>query len=292
MGRTKLRGFAWAGVRVAVEMPANMEWDLPAPLAERACQPGGADVYVSASWLDDCPGPLASRPGFQDAHYSHEGGAFEVGRERGEHWVHVARDGRIARFDADFEWARIQIPRSAARSRLFPLQAPLDDLVLIHRTLAAGGLALRATAAVREGGALVILGDRSPEVESPRTRLWRGWLLVRPARDSILVHPLPSTLRSEVRASDAAGVRLDGLHVTNALGADGAAILDPDLAAGEVLRYAFAPLANPKSADQLVAAATRLTESVSVLRLSSIGGRAFEWRSARSTTSLAPPAGA
>jgi hypothetical protein len=229
-----------------------------------------------------------------DCHYSHEGGDFQTGRVGNDYWIRVEGDGRIARFDRSLSWVRVGMTPEATRAGLFPLTRPLDDLVLIHRALANGAIAVRATAAVTEGRALVILGGGSTETPSGRTSLWQGWLLLQPGRDHVAVHPLPSTIRSGRFDAATRVARLDGLHVIDSISGDGygASTLDPDLAAGEVLRYAFAPLASAESTDRLVGAATELAARVAIVRLGSAGSGGFAWRSARSARSLVPPAGA
>ncbi len=285
MEPTKLRGFEWAGLKLAIEVPSGIDWN-PAleGFAEADRHLTNPDVHVCVEWRRD-PSPLLDATS-----YCHEGSLFEAVGRGSEHWVSVSDDGRLARFDATFQRVRVALSPS---SPLFPLARPLDDLVLIHRALARGALALRATAAVRDGRALVILGDATPEPPSGGTSLWQGWLLIEPLADGIVVHPLPSTIRSGRFGSTCRRAWLDGLHVMDALMSDGTAdTLDPELAAGEILRYAFAPLASASCTDRLVEAATDLARRVSILRLCGAGTSGFAWRAARATRSLAPPAGA
>jgi hypothetical protein len=288
MGRTRLRGFAWAGVKLAIEVPAAVEWQWPEALVDRTCHPEDADVHVSVERLRQ-PSPACDV-----LRYAHQGRVFEAGREGRDHVVHIVRDGRVARFDPAFRWARIALPDAAARAGVFPLASPLDDLLLIHRVIAAGGLVLRAMAAVRQGRALVILGDATPAPPGPSTALWSGWLVLQPGREGFDVYPLPSTLRSGARSRNALGARLEGLHLLDSAADDDtvAATLDPEIAAAELLRFAFAPLGSASHVDPIVEAATVLARRVPVLRLAGLGGARFAWRATPARTSLVPPAGA
>ena len=68
--------------------------------------------------------------------------------------------------------------------------------------------------------------------------------------------------------------------------------LDPEVAAGEILRYAFVPLASHSGTDRLMEVATDLARRVPTLRVCGAGTGGFTWRAAGSARSLAPPAGA
>ena len=286
MGRTKLRGFEWAGLRLALEAPAGWIWDWPAGLSQRICHSEDPDVYVSVHPLREHR-PLAHvRP------YCHEGSLFQAGRSDGDDYLVVNEDRRLARFDGDIRHCDVWLPPSAIRSRVFPLAHPLDDLIVIHRALARGALTVRATAAVRRGRALVVLGDSRLADPKPGTAMWEGWLLLEPRNDGTRVHPLPSTRQTGPTAR--AGALLEGLHVVDAGANDDSLTqtLVAELAAGEILRFAFAPLAGSNRTHRLLTTATRLAETVSMVRLGATSGQRFGWRTARSPLSLVPPAGA
>ena len=286
MGRTKLRGFEWAGLRLAVEVPAGWSWEWPRDLSQRICHPEKPDVYVSVHPLREHRVLKSALP------YSHDGSLFEAGRLGGDHYLMVYGDRRLARFDPDFRWCNVWLPPSAIRNRVFPLARPLDDLVVIHRALVRGALAVRATAAVQRGRALVVLGDSRLADPKPGTVIWEGWLLLEPRGEGTRVYPLPSTLQTGT--TPRAGALLEGLHVIDSVANDDSLTrtLDPEIAAGEILRFAFAPLAGSNSTNRLLEAATRLAERVRVVRLGAASGQRFVWRRARSPLSLVPPAGA
>lgn len=286
MGTTKLRGFEWAGLRLALEAPAEWVWDWPAAFAQRICHPEDPDVYVSVH-------PLREYRSLEHVRsYSHEGSLFETGSIDGEDHLVVTEDRRLARFDSEIRRCDVWLPPSAIRSRVFPLASPLDDLILIHRALVRGALTVRATAAVRQGRALVVLGDSCLADPKPGTAMWEGWLLLEARGDGIWVQPLPSTRQTgpTVRA----GALLEGLHVVDSDANDDSLTrtLGSELAAGEILRFAFAPLAGSNSSDRLLTTVTGLAERVSMVRLGATSGRRFGWRTARSPNSLVTPAGA
>jgi len=223
--------------------------------------------------------------------YFHEGGVFEVGRSGGDPLIACA-DGRLARFDRGFQWGAVTAPASCARAGLCPLARPLDDLVVIHRSFATGALAVRATASVRDGQALALLGDTGLHDAGRDATTWAGWLLLEPEMDSIRISPLPSTRISG--AVSPARARLAGLHLVDSLapGAAPAATLDAQTGAAEILRFAFAPLIEAVPPDRMVEMATLLAERMTLVRLSGAGRSRFGWRRGPSPLSLAPPAGA
>lgn len=286
MARTRLLAFEWAGLKLAVESPVGCSWEWPPEIADRTCHPDDPDVHVSVQSLRQ------QRVIENAVPYSHEGSLFEAGRRGTDHCLGVAGDGRVARFDPDFRWGDVWLPPSAIRNRVFPLARPLDDLLVIHRALVLGALAVRATAAVRQGRALVVLGDARPANLQPGTAMWEGWLLLDPRPDGTRVHPLPSTHETGARVRGE--VLLEGLHVIDSVANDDSLTrtLDPEIAAGEILRFAFAPLASSSSTDRMLSAATRLAGRVSLLRVGAAIGQRFAWRRARSPLTRVPPAGA
>ena len=286
MVRKELHGFEWGGLRLAVEAPAQWNFNWPRHLSQAACAPEDPDVHVAVHTLRE--DPLLK----QALAYSHEGCLFEAGRCGREDYLLVDADRRLARFDGSGLRCDVWLPRSAIRDGVFPLAQPLDDLVVIQGALARGGLAVRATAAVRGGRALVVLGESSLADPQPDTLMWEGWLLLQADGDATRVYPLPSTFRSG--AGPHAGALLEGLHVADSGPSDDElpSSLGPEAAAGQILRFAFAPLAGWNSAERMLVAATRVAERVPMIRLGTVGGRRFGWKRARPPMSLVPPAGA
>lgn len=284
--RKRRLGFEWGGLRLVLEAPEQWHFDWPAHLDRAICAPEDPDVHVVVHQLRE--EPLLK----QALVYSHEGCLFEAGRSGREDYLLVDAGRRLARFDRDGSRCDVWLPPSALREGVFPLARPLDDLVILHGALARGALAVRATAAVRDGRALVVLGESSLADPQPDTLMWEGWLLIEDSGDAPRVHPLPSTLRSG--PGPLAGAVLEGLHVADSGpiedGLPGS--LGSEAAAGQLLRFAFAPLAGWNCTERMLVAATRVAERVPMLHLGSTSGRRFGWRRARAPMSLVPPAGA
>jgi hypothetical protein len=277
-----MRGFEWAGLKIVVEVPEgidpNADWHLSGGFAASLIDAREADVRVS---LQAQTGASIVDEGVV---YFHEGDVFEAGRLGSDHWIRLADDGRIALADASFRWVEIVMP-TPTHAASFPLAHPLDDLIVIHRALEKGAFALRATAAVRDGRALVILGD-APADSPPRdTAVWQGWLLLQPRDAGIVVAPLPSAVRAGRVGSSGSSCRgawLDGLHVLDPMTGDDdvARVLDSDVAAGELVRYAFSPISAPHDMDRVIETATQLADRVPVLQLQlgTRSSRRFAWR--------------
>ena len=284
-----LRGFDWAGMKLRIEVPDGIDpvtdWDLPEGLVPVEDDGFREDVRVSFTEAD----PSAIRDGTT---WFHEGEVFEAGRIGADHWLRRAEDGRVALADPRFRFVHVAVPAST-RAAGFPLAHPLDDLVLIHRALQQGAFALRATAAVRDGEALVVLGDTRADCAARDTSLWRGWLLLQPGRRGIRVAPLPSTLRSTRHGQSCRMARLVGLHVIEPIGGgDAVRVLDRDCAAGELLRYAFSSIGSPDDADALVERAVRIARRVPVVQLQAPGCDRFAWQAHAPSLRAVLPAGA
>jgi hypothetical protein len=286
MEAKQLRGFELAGLRLVVEVPTGWNWVWPDVGSQRSCSFEKPDIHVAVHALRE------QRVLEHAQLYSHEGSLFEAERCGGNSYLLVSGDRRLARLDADARRCDVWLPPTAIRSRVLPLARPLADLVLIHRALARGALAVRATAAVRRGRALVVLGESRLADPKPGTVIWAGWLLLEPRVGGAWVYPLPSTLQTGVTPQ--VGALLEGLQTTQPGSNDDSLtqILDPESAAAEILRFAFAPVTGDTSANPMLEAATRLAESVSTLRLGAVGGERFGWRRTRSASCLVPPAGA
>lgn len=249
------RGYAWAGLEWIVEVPAGVDperdWNLPIGFVPCAHPDPDRAVRIevsNASAAAPLPGGTA---------YFHEGDVFEAGRLGGHHWIRRAEDGRVAVAAPDFGAIEVALPMPATRAG-FPLAHPLDDIILLHRALEQGAFALRGAAAVRDGEAIVLLGDAPRADVEGRTALWQGWLVLQPAGDGVDVLPLPSTIRSGRSGWAGTRARLAGLHVTTVMtgASETLRVLDADAAAGELLRFAFAPIDGGESGEKLLWAAT------------------------------------
>ena len=281
---TRLRAFEWAGCRVAIEHGPAWDWRWPEGFGGHVSAPDSPDVHVSLAASDS---PVRVEEGLS---YVHEGALIEVGRAGGDPLI-ACSDGRLARFDRSFRFASVTAPTSLARRGTFPLARPLDDLIVIHRSLAAGALAIWGSASVRDGRALTILGDHAVHEPARDSSTWSGWLVIEPDVGGVRVAPLPSTRVSGAPSPSSA--QLIGLHLLDAMGGDPspATTLDAEAGAAEILRFAFAPLASAVPPESVIGMAAELAERVTIVRLAG-AGPGFSWQRSRSPLGFAPPAGA
>jgi hypothetical protein len=288
MQRGEICAFDWAGITLGIEVPEGIDpvrdWNLPEGMTPLASAPAVEDVRISVGL--DAPPAIPGR----GTTWFHEGDVFEAGGVGADHWIRLG-DGRFASADATFRWVHVSAPPTCSRD--FPLAQPLDDLILIHRALDQGAFALRGTAAVRGEEALVILGGPASGLEPGGAALWQGWLLLQPEASGVRVVPLPSTTRAGQAGRAPRRVMLRGLHVLEAATSceDAVCVLDPDSAAAELLRYAFAPIA-AVDPDALVENATRIARQARVLQLRAPSGERFCWQSGPVRARALLPAGA
>jgi hypothetical protein len=293
MSRTRLRGVELAGTRIAVEVPTSIEGSWPAMRHEAfECSPEGADVYVAARVGKPLDVPLEAFV------YESESHRFEIA-ERGEDWI-VAVYGangleRTALFDDAFSEGEVVVSDAAASDGVNPLEHPLDELLLLHRIVRAGGLVLRGSVVLRDDRALLFLGGaRPPGAPTPGrdrvTRLAGQRVVVLPAVDDVRAVGSPWTGAIELPATFSA--RLDALHSIRAARAVFADRLDSDGALEEVLAHALAPIHDPYCADRCFEAAAGIIERVPVLRLGLPEEKRvvpFTWGRSDTALAFAPP---
>ena len=167
MARTWLRGLEIAGIQIGIEVPESCSWQWPAEkLADYQCLPRKPEVNVGVRV------GVVDSADLEGERYSLGAWTFEVAR-RGDDWVlGLSRAGRreqIAFFDRHFRSGEIVLTRDVAQQGFFPLRSPLDEWIVLNRTVANGGLCLNATAIRQPGGVRVVLGD----VDSVSTKGWQ-----------------------------------------------------------------------------------------------------------------------
>jgi len=288
MGRTRLRGLDVAGLRVAVEAPADLPWEVRSPgLRRLEAAPFDADLYLGVRV--DLPRRL--RPA-QPVRYACPGGALELGREGGGWVATLSEQGAprlVAQLDASLGEGEIAVHPETARALLdageSPLPHPLDEALLLHRLVREGVIALRGTLEACGGGrARLVLGEGRPGSRGPRP----SWLLVRATGRRARVHLGPWHDETPV-ASGALLVEIEQIELAGSVPPE---ILDPDDAAPVLLAHAFAPVHDPEGAEAAVAAAAALAEMVPLRRTPgpSPGPRpAFDWGQRSAALAFAPP---
>jgi hypothetical protein len=273
MSRTRLRRIELAGIKIAVESPSEYQWDWSGTRigAQTDVELGPsfveADVHVGVSVC------TPRVPDWAPFTYAFAGGTFDIGRD-GQDWVIAVHEGReryqrVARFDAHFGMGEVQVTRSAVANCRHPLEAPLLDLVLLHRVIEQQGLVLDGSAAIAAGRALVLVGDGS-DAENGRVREghWTraharlrplptadGRLAIRVEDGVVRVHPLPGP-GEEMPARFAA--QLGAIHILKASSAVFADSLDSQQTASELLERAYAPIHHPDCTHRLMTTASAI----------------------------------
>jgi hypothetical protein len=274
MGRTKLRGLEIAGVKLAIEVPSNFDWTWPDATTESlSCSPVEPDVHIGVRI------GATQAPSGDTFLYESNGAQFEIGWQD-ESWI-VAIHGsrrceRTARFDSDFRFGEIVISPEFARESQYPLERPLDELILLHRLIRDGCMVLHGSVSVRGGQALVFLesADASGHSESRESggHRGRGYVVLRPVLEArsehshgVWVHSTPwsgqSGQASFLRAPLAA------IHILGP-GATPFERLSGRAAQNEILQHAFAPVHDPEAAERLFEIIGQVTRKTSVIRMS------------------------
>ena len=181
-----------------------------------------------------------------------------------------------------------------------PLAHPLDELLVLHRTVRAGGLVLQGSVVRRGDRALVFLGGQRPAGGSPESRTsWRPVrsrhlrgqrIVVRPSIEGIRVLALPTCSPDPLPAGRSA--RLDAIHAIRPSRAVFADRLGPDDAICELLESTFAPIHDPLCADRSFGAAADIIDRVPVVRLGLPDQEQvvpFTWGRAGAALAFAPP---
>jgi hypothetical protein len=269
---TETRGMELGGVKISVEVPSWFAWRPSGDLGHVVCSPRDAELHVGVR-------PLVERPRVESPiAYPYAGGTLEVGRS-GEDWVLSVRNDycyeRVARFDSSFTQGEVMVSRESIEQRACPISRPLDSGIAAHRAVLNGSLVVWGSAAVRDGRAILFLGDERPS--APRGTLARGWIVLRPeAFGSVRVSSLTFAPGSRT-VRDAA---LHAIHVSESMFDCGPVpdCLDEESAAGELLRYAFAPAGGARVAEPILETASALARCVPVVRLGLASARRFAWR--------------
>jgi hypothetical protein len=266
-------GLTVAGVRLAVEVPAELDWSWPeGPLRRFASDADDADLRVRVRVA------RPELPGGERIRYDSGGGIFDVARS-GSDWLVALRIRgelqRLARLDADFREGEVVVSPDSfyARSRHYPLAYPLDELLVIHRLARDGGLLLHACGAVRDGRALLFTGrSGAGKTTIARFMLEAGcWVL---SDDRIAIRPCASGFRvfgtpwhGDAPLASPESARLEAIHAIEQAPRLRARALCGGEAAGAVLGNAFLPVHDAGAAGAALELVERLVARVPVIRL-------------------------
>ncbi|MFT5442653.1 MAG: hypothetical protein ACI8W3_001697 [Myxococcota bacterium] len=274
MGRSKVRGIEMAGVKLAIEVPSNCSWQWPTrELEELSGPPLDADVQI---------GVRVGKPrrvNGETFRYESRGIRFEIGWE-GEDWA-VAVYGksgleRTARFDADFKHGEIVIDPEHAAAAPYPLEYPLDDLILLHRLTREGCIVVSGSVSVTDGEALLFLeshtGVPASALGMQTSQRSSEHFVLRP------VHSKDSSNSNQVwlyatpwhaahSATSWQRVPLQAIHVLCPGGDQPFEALDPGDAENEILQHVFAPVHDPDAATRLLEVVSHIARRTSVLKM-------------------------
>lgn len=274
MGRTRLKGVRLAGFRLAIEVPSRLVWQWPTTVLEAlSCSPTDPDIYVGVDVAE------IHSPDWDPITYSFDGGSFEIGRIGSDWGVLVrgrnGRKQRLARIDSGFRECEVKVSPEQALRGEYPLAEPLDDLLLLHRIVRAGGLVVEGSAILREGGALAFLGlgaipgDRTGVRESDRGRpevaTSGGRIVLLPNADGIRLHGAPWTRGAGLLPLES--VRLEAIHVVSRSQRVFAERLQGETACAELLEHSYAPVHDPDSALRLMEIAQAFVARIPLLKL-------------------------
>jgi len=271
MARTRLRGIELGGSRVAIEVPASVEWNWPEARYEPfVCAPEEAQVYVGVR-VGAAPAVPPDGVVYQSA--SHR---FEVA-ERGDDWLVAVwgPDGleRTALFDAGFCEGEVILSPQAAASGIAPLEHPLAELLVLHRTVRAGGLVLRSSLVAEANRGLLFLGGTSPSAAEPQGLQSPSVTEALESRQLVVLQTPEGVRAVGTPWTQCAGlsgrftVHLNGIHSIRPARAVFADRLDRDDAVTELMEQAVAPIHDPLCAGRCFDAAAAIIERVPVVRL-------------------------
>jgi hypothetical protein len=270
MARTRLRGIEIGGIQIGIEVPASFEWTWPeGPIAEFRCLPRDPHVHVGVRVGQVPQGDLGGE------HYRLGCWTLEVTR-RGDDWLlGLARDGcreQLATFDSDFRTGEVVFFGGTARTPVYPLRSPIDEWIVLHRTLADGGLWLTATTEAIAGQARVRLG--APDEPPGGAPVSANVGSRSPRRPTVLMREHGARLRAfRTPWSDGAVFPLgSSAPVREFVVAEPALApfrerLDPEEAAELLVAHTRVPLCDEALFDRVLRNASRLASTVDVFRV-------------------------
>jgi hypothetical protein len=155
---------AKAGLRIALD-PGLMEFEADSP----AC-----DVEISAEWAEELKVPVTTRPAFES------GGLWSAFKEDDgtAFYFQTSYLGespyKRAWFNRDFSRGNVKLLKRYFDPELpvYPLEYPLDELLMIHRLAQGEGAEIHACGVVTADGAGRLFVGHSGAGKSTTSRLW------------------------------------------------------------------------------------------------------------------------
>jgi len=268
MARARLRGISIGGIQIGIEVPETFDWEWPeSPVAEFQCLPRDPEVHVGLRIGDPGAGDLGGE------RYGVGAWTFEVARIGSDWLLALSRRGQraqLARFDREFRVGEIVVSPDTAMARTYPMRGPLDEWIILHRTIARGGLVLNASASLRDGAAVLRLGAPPParpgrsHFPTP-SLLGRSALLVREERGRLCLFRTPWSesidprLAFETRVSE-----IQRVEETEHPWAD---LLDSPDAADLLVTHSIVPLCDEALLDHVMRNALRIAGDARVVEI-------------------------
>jgi len=294
MTRTRLRGLEIAGVQMGIEVPDFYDWEWPeSPVAEFICLPREPEVHIGLRVCDFSSADLGGEC------YGLGAWTFEVA-SYGDGWLlGLSRRGvrdQLATFDRDFRNGEILVSRAASESRRFPLRTPLDEWIVLHRTVARGGLCLNGSATAVGSQASIQLGTQASNHSTPnRLATPRMGLL---GRDTVLLREEGGELKSfDTPWNDSSdpllgySTRVSEIIITEEAERPYQESLDPDDAAELLVTHAVVPLCDDALLDRTLGNARKIAERTRVVRCGEFveSTAPIAWQSSHLQHAFAPP---
>lgn len=292
MARTRLRGLEIGGIQLGIEVPESYEWEWPdGPVADFQCLPRDPEVHVGLRVADVEAEDLGGEC------YAIGPWTFEVARVGSDWRLGLSIGGRraqLASFDREFEAGEVTVSREMAARRTYPLRGPLDEWIVLHRTVARGGLCLAGSAVCEDGQAVIRLGATESSTahrwSTPSTSLLgRNVVLVRETRGQLRLFRTPWSGSNDPALGREARVReLESIEDAERPYVD---VLDSSDAAERLVSHAIVPLCDDRLLDRVLRNARRIGRGVRVVER---GGHLeheapMAWRSPQLQGAFAPP---
>jgi hypothetical protein len=225
---------------------------------------------VSAAWAD-APASAEGTLVFDS------GGTWRLERDHDE-LVFAFRAGgdetpyKTARFDSNFTAGTVRLVRDRfpGEAPVYPLQYPLDELVMIHRLAQGRGLQVHGCGIADRAGHVYVFPGQSGAGKSTLARLWEAVpdvtllsderVIIRTDGSDVQAFGTPwhgDAMRSSPRSGTLAGIFFLNHRPTHAV----TAIAAP-LAAAKLLACAFLPFHSAEAVDRTAAAAERVARAV------------------------------
>jgi hypothetical protein len=167
--------FRVGGTSFGLSSDDDIAMTLDPGLRDFEIEPPGSDVQIRVSWIDRLETP-AGVPLF------HSGGLWSLFAESGGYRFYFstpflgASPYKAAWFDREFRRGELVLfrPYFDLRKPIYPLEYPLDELLMIHRLACGEGVEMHAVGIVDDAGQGHLFLGHSGAGKSTTARLWKS----------------------------------------------------------------------------------------------------------------------